>query len=183
MTLHSSKGLEFPVVFLVGMEQGLFPNYRSTADPVAMEEERRLCYVGITRAQEQLFLTHAQERRLWGSRETALPSRFLHELPPELIKGLPRRRSGQTSPSSENKPANTGPAPIPAKTTPQKVKSAPKSAKTENWQVGDKLLHRSFGIGIVTHVFNQGAKKSIAVKFSGTQRILDPSLVQLDRLP
>ncbi|MEY2977653.1 MAG: DNA helicase PcrA [Prochlorotrichaceae cyanobacterium] len=184
MTLHSSKGLEFPVVFLVGMEQGLFPNYRSTADPVAMEEERRLCYVGITRAQENLFLTHARERRLWGSRETALPSRFLHELPPELIKGLPRRRSGHNSSQpSEVTSAPSGPSSLSAKPTIAAKSKTKKAIKVENWQVGDKLLHRSFGIGVVTHVFNQGAKKSIAVKFSGTQRILDPSLVQLDRLP
>ena len=66
MTLHSSKGLEFPVVCLVGLEQGLFPSYRSLDDPASLEEERRLCYVGITRAKERLFLSHACERRLWG---------------------------------------------------------------------------------------------------------------------
>ncbi|MDR9405163.1 MAG: DNA helicase PcrA, partial [Halothece sp. Uz-M2-17] len=85
MTLHSAKGLEFPVVFLVGLEQGLFPNRRTLDDPAALEEERRLCYVGITRAQEQLFLSYAQERRLWGYREPALPSQFLGELPEELV--------------------------------------------------------------------------------------------------
>jgi len=94
MTLHASKGLEFPVVFLVGMEQGLFPSYRSLEDPAAMEEERRLCYVGITRAKERLFLSHASERRLWGGmREPAVPSVFLAELPEELVQGdLPRQR-------------------------------------------------------------------------------------------
>ena len=66
MTLHSSKGLEFPVVCMVGLEQGLFPSYRSLDDPASLEEERRLCYVGITRAKERLFLSHASERRLWG---------------------------------------------------------------------------------------------------------------------
>ncbi|HBB30325.1 MAG TPA: DNA helicase PcrA, partial [Cyanobacteria bacterium UBA9273] len=83
MTLHSAKGLEFPVVFLVGLEEGLFPHNRSLNDPVALEEERRLCYVGITRAQEQLFLSHATERRLYGYREPAVRSRFLGELPQE----------------------------------------------------------------------------------------------------
>ena len=81
MTLHSSKGLEFPVVSLVGLEQGLFPSYRSLDDPASLEEERRLCYVGITRAKERLFLSHACERRLWGGREAAVPSVFLSELP------------------------------------------------------------------------------------------------------
>ncbi|NJL23211.1 MAG: DNA helicase PcrA, partial [Leptolyngbyaceae cyanobacterium SM1_3_5] len=85
MTLHSSKGLEFPVVFLVGMEQGLFPNFRSLEDPVAIEEERRLAYVGITRAQERLFLTYARERRLYGNREPASASLFLGELPRDLL--------------------------------------------------------------------------------------------------
>ncbi len=86
MTLHSSKGLEFPVVFLVGLEQGLFPNHRSMDDPAALEEERRLCYVGITRAQERLFISYARERRLYGSREPASPSLFLAELPRELME-------------------------------------------------------------------------------------------------
>src|SRR5919202_3524399 len=85
MTLHSAKGLEFPVVFLVGLEQGLFPNFRSMDDPASLEEERRLCYVGITRAQEQLFLSHARERRLYGNREPAVRSQFLEELPKDLV--------------------------------------------------------------------------------------------------
>src|SRR4028118_1766013 len=85
MTLHSAKGLEFPVVFLVGLEQGLFPNFRSMDDPTALEEERRLCYVGITRAQEQLYLSHARERRLYGNREPAVASQFIGELPKELL--------------------------------------------------------------------------------------------------
>ena len=88
MTLHSSKGLEFPIVYLVGMEQGLFPSYRSLDDPASLEEERRLCYVGLTRAKEKLFLSHATERRVWGGmREPALPSKFLSEIPKELLKG------------------------------------------------------------------------------------------------
>lgn len=86
MTLHAAKGLEFPIVFLVGLEQGLFPNFRSLEDPAAIEEERRLCYVGVTRAQERLFISHARERRLYGSREPAMPSLFLSELPRDLLQ-------------------------------------------------------------------------------------------------
>ncbi len=87
MTLHASKGLEFPVVFLVGLEQGLFPNFRALNDPVALEEERRLCYVGITRAKERLFLTYASSRRLYGhQREPAMASMFLDELPHHVIQ-------------------------------------------------------------------------------------------------
>ena len=104
MTLHSSKGLEFPVVSLVGLEQGLFPSYRSLDDPASLEEERRLCYVGITRAKERLFLSHACERRLWGGmREAAVPSVFLSELPEACLlytSPSPRDRQKSRMPSS-----------------------------------------------------------------------------------
>ena len=86
MTLHSAKGLEFPVVFLAGMEDGLFPHQRSAADLAALEEERRLCYVGMTRAMRQLYITYAEQRRLYGVDQYGQPSRFIHELPPELLE-------------------------------------------------------------------------------------------------
>ncbi len=85
MTLHSAKGLEFPIVFLVGLEQGLLPHFRSLNDPIALEEERRLCYVGITRARERLFITHAMERFTWGNKERKIPSQFLIEIPKDLV--------------------------------------------------------------------------------------------------
>ncbi len=88
MTLHTAKGLEFPAVFLVGMEDGVFPHLRALEDPLQLEEERRLCYVGITRARRQLYLTHAWSRTLWGSTSHAIPSRFLSELPPELVRDV-----------------------------------------------------------------------------------------------
>ncbi len=88
MTLHSAKGLEFPVVFLVGMEEGLFPNMRSAMDPLELEEERRLCYVGITRAKERLYCVHAATRLLYGAMQANLPSRFLHEIPEHLVEKL-----------------------------------------------------------------------------------------------
>ena len=102
MTLHASKGLEFPVVFLVGLEQGLFPGYRSLSDPAALEEERRLCYVGITRAQERLYLSHARERRLYGSREPAVRSQFLDELPVELLANQSKVRQAYTKSAASN---------------------------------------------------------------------------------
>jgi len=183
MTLHSSKGLEFPVVCLVGLEQGLFPSYRSLDDPAALEEERRLCYVGITRAKERLFLSHASERRLWGGmREAAVPSVFLSELPEALVQGdLPQSggaalrrerrldrltRVDRDTPSSA--PANAvrrrqaGPAP------------------GRSWSVGDKVSHSSFGVGEITHTFGSGEKVSIAVKFAGMgPKILDPRLAPI----
>jgi DNA helicase-2/ATP-dependent DNA helicase PcrA len=88
MTLHTAKGLEFPAVFLVGLEDGVFPHLRALDDPLQLEEERRLCYVGITRARRQLYLTHAWSRTLWGSTSHAIPSRFLSELPAELVRDV-----------------------------------------------------------------------------------------------
>ncbi|NIV46690.1 MAG: ATP-binding domain-containing protein, partial [Gammaproteobacteria bacterium] len=91
MTAHTAKGLEFPVVFLVGMEEGVFPHAASASDPAGLEEERRLCYVGMTRAMERLHLCWARSRRRWGSRSFGVPSRFLDEIPAEVVDGRPRR--------------------------------------------------------------------------------------------
>jgi DNA helicase II / ATP-dependent DNA helicase PcrA len=162
MTLHSSKGLEFPVVFLVGLEQGLFPNYRSLDNPTALEEERRLCYVGITRAQERLYLSHARERRLYGSREPAMRSQFLDELPEELLTSDRQMKQTFTKTASV---------------------SSGKQQNIQNWQVGDRVLHKSFGIGEITHVFGSGNKVSIAIKFTNLgQKIIDPRVAQLQRV-
>ena len=176
MTLHSSKGLEFPVVFLVGLEQGLFPNYRSMNDPASLEEERRLCYVGITRAQERLFISHARERRLYGTREPAVRSQFLDELPKEL---LATQRSlsttytntgGRTSASYKNGFEKA-----------KKNNSQP--AANVNWEVGDKVMHKSFGAGEITHVFGSANKVSVAIKFPGLgQKIIDPRVAQLQKM-
>ncbi|HBE19348.1 MAG TPA: DNA helicase UvrD [Cyanobacteria bacterium UBA11149] len=169
MTLHSAKGLEFPVVFLVGLEQGLFPHTRSINDPVALEEERRLCYVGITRAEEQLFLSHARERRLYGYREPAIRSQFLDELPRELI-------------SSKN-PAQV--KKIKVENFAEHLPAQGKRKKTDSleWNKGDILIHDTFGTGEVTHVFKSGSKVSIAVSFAnlGT-KILDPKQTNLRRV-
>jgi len=162
LTLHCSKGLEFPVVFLVGLEQGLLPGYRSLDDPAALEEERRLCYVGITRAQERLYVSHARERRLYGSREPAMISQFLAEIPAELL----------TSPSGKRRVTATATA----------TKSSPHS-NLASWQVGDRVLHKSFGIGEVTHVFGSGQKISLAIRFSSLgQKIIDPRIAHLQRV-
>jgi len=162
MTLHASKGLEFPVVFLVGLEQGLFPGYRSLSDPAALEEERRLCYVGITRAQERLYLSFARERRLYGSREPAMRSQFLDELPAELITTQYQVRQTYTRPPSTTNGKETA---------------------NQDWQVGDRVLHKSFGIGEITHVFGAGSKLSVAIKFTSLgQKIVDPRVAQLQKV-
>jgi DNA helicase-2/ATP-dependent DNA helicase PcrA len=168
MTLHASKGLEFPVVFLVGLEQGLFPNYRSLNDPKLLEEERRLCYVGITRAQERLFLSHARERRLYGNREPAMRSQFLDELPEELLAiHHPSKLTYTKGVSNKTfQPLTTG-----------------KPSSAENWQVGDRVFHQKFGEGKVTHVFGSGRKISLAIKFDHLgQKIIDPLVAQLQKI-
>ena len=190
MTLHASKGLEFPVVYLVGLEQGLFPSYRSLEDPAALEEERRLCYVGITRAKERLFLSHASERRLWGGmREPAVPSVFLAELPEELVQGdIPR--SGGAAIRRDNRldrltrvdrddvqrTAAGGAGGAPAN-------AVRRRAPARTWAVGDRLRHSAFGEGQVTHLFGSGEKISLAVKFEGMgPKILDPRLAPIEAI-
>ncbi|MCU0570151.1 MAG: DNA helicase PcrA [Oculatellaceae cyanobacterium Prado106] len=168
MTLHSSKGLEFPVVFLVGLEQGLFPNHRSIEDPKSLEEERRLCYVGITRAQERLFLSYARERRLYGTREPASPSLFLGELPKDLLlgslKGLPQKMT-TSIPEIRQERSNRP------------------DTHEDDWTVGDRIVHKAFGAGQVTHIFGKGNKICLAIKFPGLgQKIVDPKLTTLQRV-
>jgi DNA helicase II / ATP-dependent DNA helicase PcrA len=175
MTLHASKGLEFPVVFLVGLEQGLFPSFRSLDDPAAVEEERRLCYVGITRAQERLFISHARERRLYGTREIAYPSLFLEEMPEELLTG------------DRLRPAKAK-AVVASTTVKSGVKSTAKPSigrgSTEtNWAVGERVVHDSFGVGTVTHVFANGAKIHLAIKFPDMgQKIIDVRVTPLRKV-
>jgi DNA helicase II / ATP-dependent DNA helicase PcrA len=169
MTLHSAKGLEFPIVFLVGLEQGLFPNFRSLDDPAALEEERRLCYVGITRAQERLFISHARERRLYGSRESAIASLFLSEIPRDLMQlnsplAIPKHKPEMTE-------------------TPKTPKSTMPNTHAQDWTVGDHLMHKGFGMGVITHIFGAGDKICLAVKFPGMgQKILDPKITALQRV-
>jgi len=178
MTLHASKGLEFPVVFLVGMEQGLFPSYRSLEDPGALEEERRLCYVGITRAKERLFLSHASERRLWGGmREPTIPSVFLSELPEELIQGELPRSGGASLRREQRLERLTRVDRESAKPKRPGFRSQPAA---HNWSVGERLSHDAFGEGTVTHLFGSGDKISVAVKFEGMgTKILDPRLAPI----
>jgi len=176
MTLHAAKGLEFPVVFLVGLEQGLFPNFRSMDDPIALEEERRLCYVGITRAQEQLYLSHARERRLYGNREPALASQFLGELPKELVSSTHKLKAKKVK--VENLENNLQPT-----NSTQRQTSKRSKQNFQDWKVGELLIHEAFGTGEVTHVFGSGNKISIAVKFPNLgQKILDPQRTPLQRV-
>ncbi|XHU96306.1 MAG: DNA helicase PcrA [cyanobacterium endosymbiont of Rhopalodia gibba] len=164
MTLHSAKGLEFPVVFLVGLEQGLLPHIRSLNDPLSLEEERRLCYVGLTRAQEQLFLTYARERFVWGSKETKIPSQFLKELPSYLIK------SNLSKTLESYHQSDT-------------FRSKTLQIYSQKWSVGDRLIHLNFGIGEVTHILGSGKKINLAIKFLGLgQKIINPRVTLMEKI-
>jgi len=147
MTMHSAKGLEFPLVFLCGMEDGLFPHQRSIADPGGLEEERRLCYVGITRAKQILYMTYAEQRRLHGMDKLSHPSRFIAEVPDEFIEEI-RPRVQVSRP----------------------VRSARRSKSSAlqehpGIRLGQRVRHRKFGDGVILNCEGQGAHTRVEVNF------------------
>jgi DNA helicase-2/ATP-dependent DNA helicase PcrA len=144
MTLHSAKGLEFPLVFLCGLEDGLFPHQRSLTDAAGLEEERRLCYVGLTRAQRQIYLTYAEQRRLYGTENYGTPSRFIHELPKELLE--------------EVRPALAVSRPI---YRPSKAFGEPSSSLN----LGQRVRHGKFGDGVVLNSEGSGSHARVQVNF------------------
>ena len=178
MTLHTAKGLEFPVVFLIGLEDGVFPHIRSLGEPDELEEERRLCYVGITRARERLYLSHAWSRMLFGSTQYNPPSRFLKEIPEtltNLVEG--RRRFGGGIEAHRSQVVSRaldaggrvfgsgrGPA-TPAKTT---------GAEDLGLRAGDDVVHGKWGEGVILEVAGEGDKAEAVVRFPsvGEKRLL-----------
>lgn len=147
MTLHSAKGLEFKLVFLTGMEESLFPHGRSMESPAQLEEERRLCYVGITRAMQKLYLTYAESRRLHGTDIFNPPSRFLKEIPAELIDEI-RPRAQTTAPYARKRSSSFN-----------------DTASDIGFSLGDKVSHPSFGDGIVLNYEGVGESASIQINF------------------
>jgi len=145
MTLHSAKGLEYPVVFLTGLEEGIFPHMRSLGEPDELEEERRLCYVGITRAKRELYITHAEQRRMHGVETFATPSRFLREIPAELIE--------------EVRPAMVVSRPI--------YRRASVAPLDVGVRLGQRVRHGKFGEGIVLNSEGSGAHARVQVNFEG----------------
>jgi len=141
MTLHSAKGLEFPLVFMAGLEEGLFPHQRSIEDPAGLAEERRLCYVGMTRAMSQLYLCHAESRMTHGQTSFSRPSRFLSEIPPELTENL--------RPGIKTAPARPG---VP-------------NATTSGLALGSQVRHARFGAGTVVSIEGQGESARIQINF------------------
>lgn len=148
MTLHSAKGLEFPVVFLAGMEEGVFPHSRSLYSDTELEEERRLCYVGMTRAREELHLSHAHRRSLYGMPNFNARSRFIDDIPPDILDV--RGDSGYGNYNSFERPARTV---TPTRTGGYLISEPPKPQATfaakAPFQVGDRVKHAKFGVGVV----------------------------------
>jgi DNA helicase II / ATP-dependent DNA helicase PcrA len=163
MTLHSAKGLEFPVVFLTGLEDGVFPHLRSLGDPDELEEERRLCYVGITRAQERLYLCHAWSRTLFGRTEFYPPSRFLAEIPEELVEIL-----------GETKPVGGGYGAHREAVVSAALASSPRGAQLPALRIGDDVDHETFGEGVIIDLIGDGEKAEAVVRFrdGGEKRLL-----------
>ena len=149
MTLHSAKGLEFKQVFLAGLEEGLFPHSRSSEESGQLEEERRLCYVGMTRAMEKLIITHAEKRRLYGEETYARPSRFLSEIPDEFSQQV--RMKGSVTPAS-----SYGSYPV------QKEKAVRDAAPV---QLGQRVFHEKFGEGVVLNYEGEGRHARIQINF------------------
>ena len=160
MTLHSAKGLEFPVVFLVGLEENIFPHIRSQTSDKEMEEERRLCYVGITRARDELYLTHAYRRTLFGTISTNPPSRFLKEIPSELFD-TPVSLSSFTPEREEAAPRRMW---VTAPSTPRQEKIQ-QMAGDDGFRPGQKVKHDSFGTGVVLKVEELENDVQISVAF------------------
>lgn len=156
MTLHSAKGLEFPVVFICGLEEGLFPHHFSAEDPVRLEEERRLCYVGITRAMQQLYITYAQRRRVFGLEESRRVSRFVREIPENLIEEKSRRLN-------INKPAYI--PEIHSEFVQHMSQDVEQS--DSGYNLGQRVRHPKFGIGKVVDFEGNGDSAKVSVFFEG----------------
>jgi DNA helicase-2/ATP-dependent DNA helicase PcrA len=164
MTIHSAKGLEFRAVFLAGLEETRLPHRRAESE-LEIEEERRLFYVGVTRARDRLFLSHAGQRFLFGRMEPAVPSRFLHEIPPALLDG---GDGGATFDADE--PGRP------------RIELDDDVAGEEGFAAGDVVEHEKFGAGRITEVVGRGRTTRVRVTFRGGERLLDVSLARLRKV-
>ena len=186
MTLHAAKGLEFPVVFIIGLEEGIFPSSRSIMEHDDVEEERRLAYVGITRAEQKLFLTNAYSRLLYGRTQTNRPSRFVLEIGEELFDSKQQQSYGSTSrqtASFGSKTSSSGSlfdkyreksqatAYQPKVVQPSSIQPVRKQIVAANdgavWKVGDKVMHKKWNVGTVVKVTGEGTNQEIDVAFAG----------------
>jgi len=176
MTMHSAKGLEFPHVFLVGFEDGLFPGMRAIGDMEEMEEERRLCYVAITRAKENLTITYAKQRMLYGRTNAALSSRFLREIPEELVV----KKGGYHTPQSQfgyrSEMLSASQKPVSYQSAYSKVPLSSNAVPIE-LNKGDMVLHTAFGKGMVLSVVKMGGDALLEIAFDqlGTKKLMAKS--------
>ena len=202
MTLHSAKGLEFDIVFLVGMEEGLFPSNKSIQEDEKVEEERRLCYVGITRARKKLFISNASKRTMYGSTTYTIPSRFIDEIPKELYdedafenttnisynrhdtflnnefaraSKMITSKVNTSEYSNERKQSKFG---VSVDSFLKNITSSPNIVKSEvnsnNYKIGDKVRHKKFGVGIITNIEPEGDDNKLEINFetAGFKRLM-----------
>lgn len=161
MTLHAAKGLEFPVVFLTGLDEGLFPHSRTLMDPSQVEEERRLAYVGITRAERQLYVTNAVTRTMYGRISAYMPSRFLAEIPPQFMEDC-HRKSAMPQSRTTSVP---GKQRVSILSKPVASSLPKKHAVTDTFAKGDKVRHKIWGIGTVLDVIGEGPNMQMKIQF------------------
>ncbi len=172
MTMHSAKGLEFPVVFLAGMEEGVFPSYRSIGEESEMEEERRLCYVGVTRAREALFLTSAKSRTLFGNTTYNRTSRFVDEIPSHLLEYIEKKNEN----IGEKNGTGIKNGPIGLDTWKKRTASFMQATdlNVEGLEVGTRVMHKKFGIGTITAKESEGDDYRLEIAFDeyGMKRLM-----------
>ena len=184
MTLHSAKGLEFPTVFVVGLEEGLFPSEQSAFDPDRLPEERRLCYVGLTRAMQRLYLTHAESRRIFGRTSYRDPSRFLSELPPEAVEDVRPRISVSRPLYQSDRIALAAPAP--GSSTPRRRSRAVTTTIAGEdlpIRLGARVRHPKFGEGTVLRFEGSGESRQVHVNFEAAgQKWLMYELARLEQI-
>ncbi len=181
MTLHSAKGLEFPTVFVVGLEEGLFPSEHSASDADRLPEERRLCYVGLTRAMQRLYLTHAESRRIFGRTSYRDPSRFLAELPPEAVEDVRPRISVSRPLYASESIALATPDHVDASR--RRSRAAQLPGEDLPMRLGARVRHPKFGEGTILRFEGQGESRQVHVNFEGAGRkILMYSLARLEQI-
>lgn len=177
MTMHSAKGLEFPVVFVVGMEEGVFPGFRSMTDENEIEEERRLCYVGITRAREKLYLTNAFCRTLFGNTTYNKASRFLKEIPGELLEEYGKKEIKTVKSTFDKGPElfkEAAGAVLFGRPAASFLNEVKKSSSGLSFSVGDNVEHKKFGVGIITSVEKESDDYKLEIQFknAGMKRLM-----------
>ena len=181
MTLHAAKGLEFPTVFVVGLEEGLFPSEHSAFDADRLPEERRLCYVGLTRAMQRLYLTHAESRRIFGRTSYREPSRFLSELPPEAVEDVRPRISVSRPLYASDRIALAAPAHGDVQRRRSRAVQIP--GEELPMRLGARVRHPKFGEGTVLRFEGQGESRQVHVNFENVgQKILMYSLARLEQI-